>query len=330
MKCFKILLSVMAVTLFAISSVFAKQAPLLPNSYNGQGVSARSFAMGHAGAAMPGGYEGIFYNPATLGFCEESGVRIEALVFPLRNTALEEMECLPYENIKRGLNSFFMAQNQGALSWRTLSSYNFLKKNGDDYFKTDEHINAITVTMANKNDSGISVGMNLSYLYGTILYSGVSDNKPIAEAYSGNGFTMDIGLLFPVSGNVFFGVNFENIVGFMWWENYGHDQLPFGIRTGLGYVFGTFNFLVDYNKKFYRFGDLEEQFVNVGLEQYLTQYLAVRAGAVSPVKIYKEKVKYTYGAGINFSSFSLSVACENFKINDENIVQYYTSLKVAF
>lgn len=329
MKSLRFLLIVTIVT-FASSSLFAKQAPILPNSYNGQGVSARSFAMGHTGAAMPGSYEGIFYNPASLGFCEEGGAQIEAFVFALKNTALEDMECLPYENIKRGFNSFFIAQNQGALSWRTLSSYNFSERNGDDYFKTDEHINAITVTMANRNDSGFSVGMNLSYLYGTILYSAVADNKPVAEAYSGNGFTMDIGLLFPLSDNVFFGVNFENILGFMWWEHYGHDQLPFGIRTGLGYTFGTFNLLADYNKKFYRFGDLEEQFVSVGLEQYLTQYLAVRAGAESPAQIYKEKVKYTYGVGLNISRFSLSVACENFEINEENVMQYYTSLKVSF
>ena len=329
MKSLRFLLIVSVVTLTS-SFGFAKQAPILPNSYNGQGVSARSFAMGHTGAAMPGSYEGIFYNPATLGFSEESGVQVEAFVFALKNTALEDMECLPYENIKRGLNSFYIAQNQGALSWRTLSSYSYSETNGSDHSKIDEHINAITVTMANKSDSGISVGMNLSYLYGTILYSAVENGKPLAEAYSGNGFTMDIGFLIPLSGNAFLGINFENILGFMWWEHYGHDQLPFGIRTGLGYTFGTFNLLADYNKKFYRFGDLEEQFVSVGAEQYLTQYFAIRAGAVSTAKIHKEKVKYTYGAGLNFSTFSLSAACENFKINNENVMQYYASLKVYF
>lgn len=319
------------VLLFSFSSLgFAKQAPLLPNAYNGQGLSARSFAMGRTGAAMPGSIEGVFYNPASLGFNSIDKVQIEALVLAVRNTALESVECLPYENINPGFNSFVIAQNIGAISWRTLSSYSFSEHSENSYSKMQENINAVTISMANKTDKGFSVGLNLSYLYGTVLYSAVTDSKPYADAYSGNGFTMDIGFLFPVSNNIFFGVNFENIVGFMWWEQYGHDQLPFGVRTGLGYVFGTTNFLVDYSKKFYRFGDLEEQFVNVGIEQYLTHYFAVRAGALSPVKIYKEKVKYSYGLGLNFTSFSLSAACETFKINEENVTQYFGSLKIMF
>ena len=274
------------VLLFSLSSLgFAKQSPVLPNSYDGHGVSARSIAMGHTGAAMPGSYEGICYNPATLGFCEDGNVQVEALIFAKRTTTLDDIECLPYENTKRGLSSFYIAQNNGALSWRTLSSYSYSEKSGSDYFKMDEHINAITVSMANKNDSGLSVGMSLSYLYGTILYSAVVDNQAFAEAYSGNGFTMDIGLLYPISNNAFFGVNFENILGFMWWESYGHDQLPFGVRAGLGYTLGAFTFLADYNKKFYRFGELEEQFVSAGIEQYISRYFAVRVGAVSPAQI---------------------------------------------
>lgn len=319
------------VLLFSLSSLgFSKQAPLLPNAYDGYGVSARSFAMGRAGVAMPGSYEGIFYNPAGLGFVADDRVQVEAFVFAVRNTALEDIDCLPYNNINRGLNSFVVSQNQGAISWRTLSSYKYSERNGSDYFDMQESVHAVTVSMANKTDRGLSVGLNLSYLYGTILSSGVTGGTPIAEAYSGNGFTFDVGLMYPISNNLFFGVNFENIVGFMWWDNYGHDQLPFGIRTGLGYTVGTFSFLADYSKKFYRFGNLEDQFVNVGIEQYLTNYFAIRLGAQTPSKIYKEKIKYTYGAGLNISHFFLSVACETFKINQENVTQYYTSLKVAF
>ncbi|MBQ3833953.1 MAG: hypothetical protein II816_00320 [Elusimicrobia bacterium] len=323
-------LFIIAVIFLVSSDGFAKKAPILPNAYDGCGVSARSLAMGRTGVAMPGSYEGIFYNPATLGFNEDGSVQIEAFVFALRNTALDDVECLPYNNIKRGFNSFVIAQNRGAISWRTLSSYNYSEKNGSDYFNMQESVHAVTVSMANVNDNGLSVGLNLSYLYGTILYSGVASGTPIAEAYSGNGFTMDIGLMYPLSNGLFFGANFENVVGFMWWDSYGHDQMPFGIRSGIGYALGSFTFLADYNKKFYRFGNLEDQFVSVGMEQYFSRYFAVRVGAQSPSKVHKEKIKYTYGAGINLSHFSLSVACENFKTNEENIVQYYTSLKIAF
>ena len=79
---------------------------------------------------------------------------------------------------------------------------------------------------------------------------------PFAQTSSGNGFTMDIGIMAPLRGNIYAGVNFENVFGIMWWENYDFDQLPFGIRTGLGYIAGTFNLLVDWHKKFYRFGNI--------------------------------------------------------------------------
>ena len=40
----------------------------MPNSYDSTGLSARSFAMGYTGAAMPGSIEGVYYNSASLGF----------------------------------------------------------------------------------------------------------------------------------------------------------------------------------------------------------------------------------------------------------------------
>jgi hypothetical protein len=64
----------------------------------------------------------------------------------------------------------------------------------------------------------------------------------------------------------------------MWWTHYNSEQLPFGIRTGLGYTTGGFTMLADLDKKFYRFGNADDTIYRVGLEQYLTRVLALRVG----------------------------------------------------
>lgn len=115
----------------------------------------------------------------------------------------------------------------------------------------------------------------------------------------------------------------------MWWENYDFDQLPFGIRTGVGYIMGTFNLLVDWNKKFYRFGNIEnDNFYSIGAEQYIGRYLVLRAGAQGPSITETKDIKYTYGAGINVSIITISLAGETYKIEEEKVSQYSVSVRI--
>ncbi|MBR4632474.1 MAG: hypothetical protein IKO48_04050 [Elusimicrobia bacterium] len=308
---------------------FAKKPPTMPNSYDSTGVSARSFAMGYTGAAMPGSLEGVFYNSASLGFNNTERVQLEAAVVAIRNTDLDNNIISSFDPIDLGFTSFVIMQRQGAISWRTYSSNDTEKKDGSNFYKKSEHIKAVTISAANVNEAGVSLGLNLSYLYGTVAESSVFNGTPFAQTSSGNGFTMDIGLMAPVKGNLYFGINFENVVGMMWWEHYDYDQLPFGIRTGLGYVTGKFNLLADWNKKFYRFGNAEDDnLYSVGIEQYIGSMFVLRAGAQTPSVTSEDKIKYTYGAGINVSVFSLSFAGETYKYESERVYQYSFSLRV--
>lgn len=315
--------------LFSTALCFAKKPPTMPNSYDSIGLSARSFAMGHSGAAMPGSLEGIFYNSASLGFNTNEKIQVEATVGIIRNTDLDDNELVYSNPIDLGFTSFVVNQKQGAISWRTFSSNTIEIKDGANFYKRDERIKAVTISAANVNEAGVSFGLNLSYLYGTIAESSIDSGTPVAQTSSGNGFTMDIGIMAPVRGNLYAGVNLENIFGIMWWENYDFDQLPFGIRAGLGYITGSFNLIADYHKKFYRFGDIEDDNIySVGVEQYIGSVLVLRAGAEGTSITEKEKIKYTYGAGINISMFSFAVAGENYKLNNESVAQYSVSLKV--
>ena len=84
-----------------------------------------------------------------------------------------------------------------------------------------------------------------------------------------------------------------------------------------------------WNKKFYRFGNIEDDnFFSVGIEQAVGRVLILRFGAQGSSINEKEKIKYTYGAGLNISIISLSLASENYKLNNESISQYSMSLKL--
>jgi hypothetical protein len=308
---------------------FAEKPPTMPNSYDSIGVSARGFAMGHAGVALPGSLDGVFYNSASLGFNNNENIQIEATSLIIRNTDLGKTD-LSYANpIDLGFTSIVINQKQGAISWRTFSANSIELRNGNDFYKKDENIKAVTISAASVNKKGVSFGLNLSYLYGTLAESSVANGKPFAQTSSGNGFTMDIGIMTPIKGNLYAGVNFENIFGIMWWEHYDFDQLPFGMRAGLGYILGSFNLIADWNKKFYRFGNMKnDNLFSVGIEQSLGNILVLRVGAQGSSTNEKEKIKYTYGLGLNISIFSLSVAGENYKLNNESVSKYGLSLKL--
>lgn len=324
------ILSLIFILFFSCVFIFAAKPPTMPNSYDGMSVSARSLAMGGAGVAMPGNIENIFYNSAGLAYNASDVIQAETVVVVSRTSdLLPQGKISEIDPIELGFTSFAVCQKQGAISWRTLSYNEENVGNGTDWYKKQERIKAITVSAANRSDNGTAFGINLSYLYGTLSESSLSSGIPFAQTSSGNGFTMDVGFMAPLNGQLFFGVNLENIFGVMWWENYDFDQLPFGVRTGLGYQANGFSLLADWNKKFYRFGELDDNVICIGLEQYLGSILCVRFGAEGNSLSDKDKIKYTYGVGLNISVLSLSVSGETYKLDDENVEKYVVSLKVV-
>ena len=92
---------------------------------------------------------------------------------------------------------------------------------------------------------------------------------------------------------------------------------------------GTTNIVADWHKMFYRFGDIEhDNWYSVGVEQYLGNIFVLRAGAQGTSDIKADELKYTYGAGINVSIVSVSIAGETYKIEKEQVSQYSVSVKV--
>lgn len=319
--------------LFSVMYVYAQKAPTSFNSYDGMAVSARSIAMGGAGVAIIGGIDNIFYNPAGLAFIQGDEIQVEALFSASRQSNISNDTLNAIEPINLGFNSFVVLQEQGAISWRTLSS-NVKFSSGTDYwYRQNENIKAITISASQKSQNNdYAVGIGLSYLYGTLAESSVTAGNPFAQTSSGNGFAIDIGFIAPVNKNITFGINLENVLGFMWWNDYDCEQLPFGVRTGLGYQVGGFTMLADFNKKFYRFTDSNDTIYSIGLEQNITRVLAVRLGTQSTsISDFtnENEVKYTYGFALNISTFSFSFANETYKFHNENISKYIISLRTV-
>jgi len=319
--------------LFLISTTaMAKKPPTMPNSYNGLPLSAKSIAMGNTGAGSVSRTDNVYFNPAGIAFNTSEQIQVEILTSVLRDSDLSKNEINIADPTDLGLMSIVLMQKFGAISWRTLSSYQIKTSSGNNWYNKQESIKAVTLSVGNVSDNGSALGMNISYLYGTLSESSVSDLTPYAQTSSGNGVSLDIGITYPLRDHLVFGINFENIIGFMWWSDFNnYDQLPFTIKAGTGYYLGGFSLLLDYSRRFYRFGDLDPNLVSVGAEQYITSFLAVRAGvegtAISDVSD-KEKLKYTYGFGLNISILTFNFAAQNYKINSENVAEYLCSLKV--
>ncbi|MCL2485431.1 MAG: hypothetical protein FWF00_07375 [Endomicrobia bacterium] len=323
MKLKKITLFFIALFLLQANIVFAKKPPTQPDTYNGTAPMARSMAMGGAGAAIVLSQESFYYNSANLSYM--SGAHIGAGVIVSRDSNASPVQVAIADPSGQGLMSAYAIKDKGAFYWQSLSDSKISYGNN----KIETNINALGFAAGKKSENGFSLGLNLNYLYGKIGESGIDGSIPYANIASGNGFSMDMSILYPAGKNVYFGMNFKNIAGFMFWDNYNTEQLPFSIRTGIAYLLEAFTLAIDLDRKFYRFGDLEEQYYCIGAEQYISGAFCVRGGVTADSGFNSDKMKYTYGFGIKLNTYEIAFAGEQSKIDNEQFLKYMVSLSAS-
>jgi len=312
------------------ADAFARRAPTLPNSYDGQAPSARSLAMASAGTGVPVNTEAVFFNTASLGYMYGTRALLSVLVSRKSSASLNDINRI--EPWGQGLMSGITVKDTGGVSWQALSSYSMREDLGGGSWKnTEAYINAINISVGQKNEHNYSIGLNLTYLYGKIGESSydAATGTPYSNIGSGNGFALDLGVLYPAGNNMFFGLNLKNIVGFMFWDDYNTEQLPISVRAGVGCVMKGFTTALDYDRKFYRFGDLKEDSIHYGVEQYINSYLSVRGGFITDVKFRTEDMTYTYGAGFRLKGYELSCGVEQSEINDKKFTKVLLTLSAV-
>ncbi|MCL2798891.1 MAG: hypothetical protein FWD54_01205 [Endomicrobia bacterium] len=322
----KIIAIFVVMLLLQTQNVFARKPPTQPNSYDGAPPMARSMAMGGAGSAIISSHESYFYNSANLAYMLGSYIGAAAVI--LRQSDASPSQVGAADPSGQGLTGAYVIKDSGAFYWQALSdnSISYTSSGGGSH-NTQTYINALSFAAGQKSNKGLSIGLNMSYLYGKIGESGIyAGGTPYANIASGNGFTMDLSFLYPVGRNIYTSVNFQNIAGFMFWNNYNTEQLPFAIRMGTAYILGNSILAIDWDKKFYRFGDLEEEHYYMGLEQYLSRAICVRAGTAADSNFDPKTMKYTYGLGLKIKTFEIAFAGEQSKIADENFLKYMVSL----
>ncbi|MDR1194874.1 MAG: hypothetical protein LBL00_00165 [Endomicrobium sp.] len=324
MKKFKILLFLTALVTVFTQNSFARRAPTQPNSYDGAAPSARSMAMGEAGTGALMFNDAYYYNSAMYGYLQGTKAEVSGVIMRQSDAAPSSVAAV--EPSGQGLTSFILVQNSAALIWQALSDCSISETYpGGITGNTEIYISALTLAAGQKNEKGYSVGINMTYLYGKIGESSLVGSEPYSNIGSGNGFALDLSFAVPAGNNVFFGIDVKNLAGFMFWNDYNTEQLPMIIRTGTGYHLKGFLFVTDWEKRMYRFGDLQKDYVRFGVEQYINGAVCIRLGLVSDDDFDTKTFKYTYGFGIRIKNYELSAAAQQYKINDENFTKYLLS-----
>ncbi|MCB4790750.1 MAG: hypothetical protein LHV68_02570 [Elusimicrobia bacterium] len=311
------------------TSVFAKpEAPTQYNTFDGLPPGGRSLGLGYAYSTVGGDPSIIYFNPAGLGLSEDSLLSFSYEI--TRQSALTSDEIVQGEALQiRNLVFIGLSNPQGALSWRPLASDAIHIVSGLDKIDTQTKINAYTFSVKTKEDK-VYTGLNLTYLSGRIGQSKIINNIPSAVISDGNGVSLDLGTICKVSDELNVGLNLKNLCGFMWWDDYETDLLPFSIVTGFSFNISKFSiFAFDWEKRYYRKDDSSPQeLTHIGLEQSLGNILSFQIGMYGPDLNNKNLSRFTGGISYQKGSYKLSLAGEKYMVSSNDVYRYLFSLNI--
>ncbi len=176
-----------------------------------------------------------------------------------------------------------------------------------------------------------NIGLSIAYLngtYGETLTSTATSQSSLDRGY---GFRVNVSLRYP-TGPFMWGLQLQNIPSFMWWNHHRHDQLPVRMRVGNTWrVRPGMLMSVDTEKRFYREGSIEKNFVYVGNETAYSESVVFRAGVFSDEIDKPDKRHWTGGVTVKLGSGAqISYAIERFIELNESIKQSILSVQVPF
>ncbi len=367
----RVIFSILCLTFFSRESAGTEKAPLLEGAYWGLESGARPFAMGGAFVAVGGDASCIYWNPAGLGLLPQS---IAMFGFSdMKDIEVENIEVVNLFRTATGLSgkrlSFVaFSENQGALSWRPLSSIcenNMYEQNinadGDTIerwkdieYSINEFVLSMT-TLMGATDQEIQgmpciLGMNVKYLNGRI---GVAEKSRKNEVWeepninldSGNGYSIDIGFLYPKK-RIAIGLAARNVLAKMYWHDYSGDRINANLRGGIALeLFKGFILASDVEKRWddkapyiYHTG-AEKTFIrekkqrsNFGTKnrQSLKQGdLSIRVGAYGTDLLKEEKI-YTGGIGYSYSNYRVDTSVSGKYEGKDSKLSFRLTISVPF
>lgn len=310
-------------------------APTQYDTYNGAVPDARAIAMGGAFVSVGNAPSMAIYNPAGL-----AGITANLFSITLEATRQSELstdQVFSGEALRdRSVQFLALTGPKGSFSWRPMSNETSKTTNGADWTETEIKINAFTLAAAQQSSKVVATGLSLSYLAGSIAQSSLTNGVPYINLASGNGMSADFGLLWTLSDELRCGLNLNNIFGMVWWDDYLTEQLPFSARAGFSFQIAKFLiFSSDWEKRYYRKDpgegiDKSPEYIHFGIEQWLGQIVALRAGTYSTDLNDKEASHITAGVGYSSGGYLLSLAGEKYRVSMTDVFRYVFSLDVPF
>jgi len=303
------------------------RAPTIYNTYDGFEPGARAIAMGGAFCSISDDPSGIYHNPAGLSDITQGLVSIT--YEPTRQSELTTDQVFAQESLQgRSIQYLAFITQKGAFSWRPLANSVKLVQNGLDWSKNEVVVNAYTISTSHTAENGIATGLNLTFLSGSIAQSKVVSAIPYTNISDGYGFTMDLGFMYKPAPQIRMGLNLRNLAGYMWWDDFEKDQLPFVMRAGVDFQIQKFtNFAMEWENRYYRIAN-EQNITHFGIEQWLGSILALRAGISGTDLNDKESSTFSAGVGYTDKGMELSLTAEKYRVDLTDVVRYVMSINI--
>lgn len=325
-------------------SAWAEKAPVEYDAFDGQVVGARAIGLGEAFAGLSSDASAPYWNPAGLALM---GTNSFTVCSYLQRESKAKWEDVISSDPLRGGKLAYMsfASPSGALSIRPLSKIStdtYTNENGvEQWVNKKININEVMLTTAKMYRENVFTGVSLNYLNSNLSIAqrtkdAVSDVSKI-NVDTGNGWSLDLGMVFVPSPYLSFGVSAINAVGYMYWSDYDKSRLPLTLHTGVAMSLPQkVTFMYDIRKVYY--ADHEDLTTkHVGVEQYLYDMFILRAGMSGENWNDADKVTYTFGVGFADKGYMIDMAMKKNKVRDSvvpdqmnSITTYVVSLSMPF
>lgn len=326
------------------AAAMAEKAPLTFDAFDGQPVGARAISLGEAFAGLSNDANAAYWNPAGMALMPSNS--FTACSYLQRTSDAKFSDVVNTDPLRGGKLVFLsFASSSGGLSVRPLSKISLsshTNENGVETF-TDQsiNINEISFTAAKKYQDNLYTGVSLNYINSNLALSRrtIDSSGEVSQvnADTGNGWSLDAGILYAASEYLTFGLSARNAIGYLYWSDFEKNKLPLTLRGGMALSLPQkMTFTYDYAKVYYpEHDDITTK--HVGLEQILLNMFVFRAGISGEDWNDPLKVAYTFGLGFSDKGYGLDVAMKKNKIRDaadpdvlDQVLTYIVSINLPF
>ena len=321
-----------------------EKAPLDFNAFDGQPVGARAISLGEAFAGIANDANAPYWNPAGLSLMKDNSFTICSYLQRESNAKMDDI--INSDPLRGGKIAFIgFASKSGALSIRPLSkiaSSTYTNENGvETWLDKNINVNELMLSTAREYQENLYTGVSLNYFNSNLAVAqrtkdATSDVTKV-NVDTGNGWSLDLGLLFAPTQYLTFGVSALNAVGYMYWSDYQKNRIPMTLRTGVAMSLPQkVTFTYDFDRTYYQEHD-DISSKHVGIEQVLFDMFLFRAGISGEDWNDPLKVAYTFGLGFNDNGYVIDVAMKKTVVQDstyvdrlEPVLTYIVSLSLPF